>query len=98
MESLRSFTDITDEFRTPVRLLVPKLLKSRDDWKHKSQQRRAQNKALQINVRDLTASRKNWRDQYQKLLAEHQQLQAERDQLHDRVATLEHELADAKKK
>lgn len=98
MDRLRTLTDITDEFRTPVRVLLPKLLKSRNDWKHKCQQRRAQNKTLQINVRDLTASRENWRAKYEQLLQDHQKLQADHDQLSTRVDTLEHELVDAKKK
>jgi hypothetical protein len=75
-------------FRTPTRILLPKLLKSRDAWKHKYQQRRKQNKALQINVRDLTASRESWRTQCHaaqaerdQLITQRNQLQAERDQL-----------------
>jgi hypothetical protein len=80
-------TDIST-FRTPTRILLPKLLKSRDAWKDKCLQRRKQNKALQINVRDLTASRESWRTQCHaaqaerdQLIAERDQLQAERDQL-----------------
>lgn len=98
MESLRTLTDILAENRTPLRLLVPKLLKSRDDWKRKCQRRRDQNKALQIKVRDLTASREAWRTKCGKRHPEQEQLRAGRDCLQARVDALERELADAQKK
>ena len=98
MESLRTLTDILAETRTPLRLFVPKLLKSREDWKLKCQQRRDQNKTLRINVRDLAASREAWRTKYEKLLQDGAQLQAGRDRLQARVDALERELADAQKK
>ena len=44
-------------FQTPSRILIPKLLRSRDAWKVKATQRKAERKALQIRVRDLVASR-----------------------------------------
>lgn len=50
-------TDTPAAFQTPPRILIPKLVHSRDTWKHKATRRKAQNKALQIRVRDLTASR-----------------------------------------
>lgn len=81
MEGVSTPTELVPEFRTPVRILLPKLLKSRDNWKDKCQQRRSQNKALKIKIRDLSASRDSWRAKYEALLAEHQQLQIERDQL-----------------
>jgi len=105
MESLRTLPDIAGEFRTPLRLFVPKLLKSRDDWKSKCLQRRDQNKALQIKVRDLAASREAWRSKFEERLAEQEPLQAERDRLQAerdalraRVDALGRELADAQKK
>lgn len=98
MKSLRTLTDILAESRTPVRILLPKILKSRDDWKRKCQQRRDQNKTLQIKVRDLTASREAWRTKCEKRQSEQEQLQAERDSLQARVDALERERADAKKK
>ena len=98
MASLRTLTDVLAENRTPVRLLVPKLLKSRDDWKSKCRQRRDQNKALQIKVRDLAASREAWRSKFEGRLAEQEPLRAERDALRARVDALGRELADAQKK
>lgn len=44
-------------FRTPSRILIPKLVRSRDAWKAKATTRKAQRKALEIRVRDLDASR-----------------------------------------
>ena len=44
-------------FRTPPRILIPKLVRSRDAWKVKATNRKAQRKALEIRVRDLEASR-----------------------------------------
>jgi hypothetical protein len=44
-------------FRTPPRILIPKLVKSRDAWKAKATARKAQRKALEIRIRDLEASR-----------------------------------------
>jgi hypothetical protein len=51
----------TREFQTPPRILIPKLLRSRDGWKAKAAQRKAQRKALQIRVRDLSLSRERHR-------------------------------------
>jgi hypothetical protein len=44
-------------FQTPPRILIPKLLRSRNAWKVKATQRKVERKALQIRVRDLNASR-----------------------------------------
>ena len=98
MESLRTMTDILAGTRTPIRILLPKLFKSRDDWKRKCRQRRDQNKTLQIKVRDLVASREAWRTKCEKRLPEQEQFRPERDRLQARVDALERELADAQKK
>ncbi len=79
MDSPRTHAAITAEFRTPVRILLPKLLHSRDQWKRKCHARRRQNKALQITVRDLTASRDAWRAKYEQLLGQHHPRHRERE-------------------
>jgi len=61
-------------FQTPPRILIPKLVKSRDAWKAKATARKAQRKALEIRVRDLEASR-----ELHRLRAE--QLQRQLDEL-----------------
>ena len=93
-----STTEIAPEFRTPVRILVPKLLKSRDGWKAKCQRRRVQNKALKINVRDVSASRDSWRQKYEEQLAESERLQRQNDRLQQRLEAVERERDEAKKK
>ena len=51
----------TLEFQTPPRILIPKLVKSRDGWKSKASQRKQKLKAAKVRVRDLEASRDAWR-------------------------------------
>jgi len=70
-------------FRTPPRILIPKLVRSRDVWKAKATTRKTQRKALEIRVRDLDASRDLHRQRA--------------EQLQQRVNQLEAELADAKR-
>ena len=88
MDGPSTTTTLVPQFRTPVRILLPKLVKSRDNWKDKCLQRRNQNKTLKIKIRDLSASRDSWRTKYEALLAEHQQLQSERDQLRTQLDTV----------
>lgn len=73
----------TSIFQTPARILIPKLVRSRDAWKTKATQRKTQGKALQIRVRDLEASRDLHRQH------------AER--LQQRVAQLEEQLVAARR-
>ena len=54
-------TSTTSTFRTPTRILIPKLVKSRDGWKAKAQERKKCLKAARIRNRDLEVSRKVWR-------------------------------------
>ena len=48
-------------FLTPTRILVPKLVKSRDGWKKKAAERKKRLKAASIRIRDLQSSRDSWR-------------------------------------
>lgn len=73
-----TMSEIRSSFRTPVRILLPKLLKSRDAWKAKSDRRKAQLKAAKIKIRDCSASRDRWRERAERLGEENRQL---RDQL-----------------
>ena len=54
-------TSTVPTFRTPTRILIPKLVKSRDGWKAKASERKKRFKAARIRNRDLEASRKVWR-------------------------------------
>jgi hypothetical protein len=64
-------------FQTPPRILIPKLVKSRDAWKAKATQRKAQRKALEIRVRDLEASRELHRHKAEQLQQRLEQLEAQ---------------------
>jgi hypothetical protein len=61
-------------FQTPPRILIPKLLRSRDDWKAKATRRKHEGKALRIRIRDLTASRLRHRLRADRLARENEQL------------------------
>ena len=63
MDGLSTRTAIRTLFAAPLHVWVPKLLKSRDDWKQKALHRRRQIKLTKLTVRDLTRSRDTWRDQ-----------------------------------
>lgn len=65
------------QFQTPPRILIPKLVRSRDAWKAKAAQRKAQRKALEIRVRDLEASRDLHRQRAEQLQKQVDQLEAE---------------------
>ena len=69
-----TMSDIRQSFRTPLRILVPKLLQSRDRWKAKSDRRKAQLKAAKIKIRDCSASRDMWRERAERLAQENRQL------------------------
>jgi chromosome segregation ATPase len=101
MDGTATMSEIRDNFRTPVRILLPKLLKSRDGWKAKSHQRKAELKTAKIKIRDLLASRNKWRERAKQLQEDKQQLQerlaqAEREVEQARAAVLE--LEEVKKK
>ena len=68
-------------FRTPPRILIPKLVRSRDAWKAKATNRKTQRKALEIRARDLEASRNLHRQRAK--------------QLQQRITQLEQQLAAA---
>ena len=51
------------EFQTADRILIPRLVKSRDGWKKKANQRKKLHKAATIRICDLVNSRSKWKDQ-----------------------------------
>jgi chromosome segregation ATPase len=73
-------------FQTPPRILIPKLVRSRDAWKDKATRRKAQNKALQIRVRDLTASRLRHRQRADRLSQQLEQLRLQLDHTQQQLA------------
>lgn len=50
------------DFRTPPRIIIPKLARSRDQWKAKAITRKCQYRAEKIHSRDLEISRQRWKD------------------------------------
>lgn len=51
-------------FRSPMHILMPKVLASRDNWKTKAGRRRHQLKLAGLHIRDLTRSRDAWRQRH----------------------------------
>ncbi len=64
-------------FRTPARILIPKLVRSRDAWKAKANARKTQRKALEIRVRDLEDSRDRHRLHAEQLQQRIEQLETQ---------------------
>jgi hypothetical protein len=95
-----TMSDIRQSFRTPLRILVPKLLKSRDGWKAKSDRRKAKLKAANIKIRDCSASRDRWRERAKRLAQENRQLREQVEHAERERAQLQAQVAeqDAKKK
>lgn len=61
MDSLDATTPASD-FRTPPRILIPKLVSSRDKWKAKATDRKHRFHKEKIHSRDLSLSRQRWKD------------------------------------
>src|SRR5260370_28430911 len=72
-------TPPASDFRTPPRILIPNLARSRDRWKAKATARKLQYRKEKIHSRDLEHSRQRWKDRAgaaeQKLHECQQQLQ-----------------------
>jgi hypothetical protein len=85
MDGAATMSEIREKYRTPTRILLPKLLKSRNDWKAKSDARKVKLKAAQVKIRDLTASREFWRQRAEQPQTLNGQLQEQLQQaLRDR--------------
>lgn len=100
MDSLTIPTPASD-FRTPPRILIPKLVRSRDQWKAKAAARKRLYRKEKIHSRDLQHSRQRWKERArvaEQQLQEHQQqlqrLQADLAAVRAQLAQLQD---DAKK-
>jgi hypothetical protein len=78
-------TTPASDFRTPPRILIPKLVRSRDQWKAKATARKRQYRKEQIHSRDLQSSRQRWKE---RSLAAEQQLQQLQQQAQRTAAAL----------
>lgn len=79
-------TPPASDFLTPPRILIPKLVRSRDKWKVKATTRKRLLHKEKIHSRDLQASRRSWKD---RALAAEQELQ----ELQQRLRCAEADLA-----
>src|SRR4051812_17955068 len=86
-----STTTVARDFRTPPRILIPKLANSRDQWKAKATARKRQYRQEQIRSRDLEHSRQVWKE---RAVAAEQPLQEVQQQLHRSEAALTQARAD----
>jgi hypothetical protein len=80
-----STTTFTTDFRTPPRILIPKLARSRDQWKAKATARKRQYRQEQVRSRDLECSRQLWKERAR---AAEQKLQEIQQQLQHSAADL----------
>ena len=95
MESPVETTSAID-FLTPPRILIPKLARSRDQWKAKATARKKQYRKEKIHSRDLEISRQRWKERallaeqkLQELQQQQQEAQADLAQARSRIAQLE---------
>ena len=82
-------TATLDSFRTPARILVPKLVNSRDGWKRKAAERERRLKAAAVKIRDLQDSRRLWRGR-------HDDAARRADDAERQLLLARHQLADAR--
>ncbi|SRR5665811_1300687 len=95
MDSLAPTTPASD-FRTPPRILIPKLVISRDKWKIKATNRKHRLHNEKIHSRDLGHSRQQWKDRalaaelkIQELQLQLERSQADLTQAHSEIAQLQ---------
>lgn len=63
------------EFKSPVSRLARLFQKGRDSWREKALEKQKKVRALEIKVRDLTASREHWK---QRALAAESEIKEQR--------------------
>ena len=94
-------TSRVNDFRTPPRILIPKLVESRDKWKAKATERRNKYRAEKIHSRDLGHSREQWKERALAAEVKVQELQLQLQQAQMDLAQARSDLAqvqDAQKK
>jgi hypothetical protein len=91
METATPPNDEAASFRSPPRILIPKLVESRDKWKAKATRRKRELKKEQIRSRDLGASRERWKE---RALAAEQRLQTLQQQIDETQGQLEQARAE----
>jgi hypothetical protein len=89
-------TTSANDFLTPPRILIPKLARSRDQWKAKATARKNQYRKEKIHSRDLEISRQRWKERalraeqkLQELHQQHQEAEADLAATRSQIAQLE---------
>ena len=80
------------------RVLANSFRKSRDNWKRKCQQAKAEVKSFRDRMRDLELSRSRWRDDAEEAQREKQRLQEEIEQLQSQLMLSAESIAQSEKK
>jgi len=88
MSSAADQDDDQVAFTTPARVQAWFLKRSRDNWKRKYMEQKADEKRLQNRVADVTKSREQWREEAKEALQRIQQLTAENTALQAQLAAL----------
>ena len=78
MDGTARMTEMRPAFRSPMHILMPKLLTSRDKWKAKAGRRRHQLKLARLQIRDLARSRDAWRQRHRE---QQQQIRRQDEQI-----------------
>lgn len=89
------FTETTPAsvFLTPSRILIPKLVRSRDRWKAKATARKRQYHKERIHSRDLKLSRQLWKDRARGAEQKVQQLQQQFQRAEEDLAQARSQIA-----
>jgi chromosome segregation ATPase len=82
-------------FRSPPRILIPKLVKSRDHWKASSLLRKHHLKLAQLKIRDLSRSRDTWKSRHRQLQEQNRELQEQNRELQEQFDRHRAELESA---
>ncbi len=75
---------VDTQFRSPLRKLVAFFEASRDKWKAKCQRAKYELKLLKRRFEHLQRNRDLWQQRYREAEAGREQLQLQREHLHDR--------------
>ena len=86
--SASSHDECMPEYTTPARVQAWFLHRSRENWKKKYMERKADAKRLQNRVNDITKSREQWRDETKQLTQRVQELEAANAALQEQLAAL----------
>lgn len=73
-------------FKSPKRMLVRFFRQSRDRWKRKCKELRADLKRVRVRMYDLNESQQHWKHRAQQRLKEQEQLQAQLGELKGQLA------------